>query len=83
MGHEAGNSDDDRKHVFPLMQKQIEKLKHRVESDLFDSLSPSVGSGWKLRWGKMTGVHNAVCGKFIRILSWQSEILQMLFLFIQ
>lgn len=48
MGQEAGNSDDYKKHVFPLTQKQIEELKYRVESDLFDSLSPSVGSGWKL-----------------------------------
>jgi hypothetical protein len=49
MGQEAGNSDDDKKHVFPLTQKQIEELKYHVESDLFDSPSPSVGSGWKLR----------------------------------
>jgi hypothetical protein len=49
MGQEAGNSNDDKRHVFPLTQKQIEELKYHVGSHLFDSQSPSVGSGWKLR----------------------------------
>jgi hypothetical protein len=50
---EADSSEGDKKHVSPLTQKQFEGLKNRVESDLYDDLSPSIGSGWKLRWDKM------------------------------
>jgi hypothetical protein len=49
VGQGAGSDRGDQKVVFPLTQKEIEGLKSHVESDLYESLSPSVGSGWKLR----------------------------------
>jgi hypothetical protein len=49
MGQETSDSDGDKKLVFPLEQKQIEELKGHMDEELYNNLSLSVGSGWKLR----------------------------------
>lgn len=49
MGEETSGGDGDKKCVFPLEQKKVEELKYCMEGEVYDHLSPSVGSGWKLR----------------------------------
>ena len=49
MGQQTGDGNDDKKCVFPLGPRQIEELKDRMEEELYVDISPSVGSGWKLR----------------------------------
>lgn len=49
VGEETGGGCGDRKCVFPLEQKEVEQLKYCLQEEVFDDVSPSVGSGWKLR----------------------------------
>ncbi|XP_021931966.1 cytosolic endo-beta-N-acetylglucosaminidase isoform X2 [Zootermopsis nevadensis] len=48
VGEETGGGCGDRKCVFPLEQKEVEQLKYCLQEEVFDDVSPSVGSGWKL-----------------------------------
>jgi hypothetical protein len=48
VGEETNYSDGDEKCVFPLEQKKIAELKYYMGGEMYDDLSPSVGSGWKL-----------------------------------
>jgi hypothetical protein len=49
MGQKTGDSNDDKKRVFPLEPRQIKELKDHMEEELDVNKLPSVASGWKLR----------------------------------